>query len=121
MFEDSFRSLCEAAANNEVFRSEYTAKNKTAVFTMLRRIIKLEIVFRRASLGGINNILYCRVYPNKTEDVFYFLPEVFVELGIDEYRSTFFSMIENEQRLKVRFDALWNIVSEHISRIVDAD
>lgn len=120
MFEDSFRSLCEAAANNEVFRSEYTAKNKTAVFTMLRRIIKLEIVFRRASLGGINNILYCRVYPNKTEDVFYFLPEVFVELGIDEYRSTFFSMIENEQRLKVCFDALWSIVSEHISRIEEA-
>lgn len=118
MFEDAFRALCEETARKtDDLGTEFRADKKFAVFTLYRRLIKLELVFKRNSLGNVDNVLYCRVYPNKITDVFYLLPEVFVELDIDEYRAVFFSMIENEERLKACFLQLWSIIEEHLPAI----
>ena len=121
MFDKCFRELCEsAAAKEETFGTEFTSNNKFAVFTMFRRIIKLELVFKKKSFGNVNNVLYCRIYPNKITELFYLLPEVFVELDIADFRSTFFSMIENEARLEACFRQLWCIIKEHLPMIEEA-
>ena len=118
MLEDIFRGLCEEAADKkENYGSEFSADGKLAVFAVYRRMIKLELVFKRRSWGEVNNVLYCRVYPNKINGLFYLLPEVFVELDIPEYRSVFFSMIENEARLRACFAQLMSIIEEHLPAI----
>jgi hypothetical protein len=118
MFEEAFRALCEeAAGKTDNLGTEFRADKKFAVFTLYRRLIKLELVFKRHSLGNVDNVLCCRVYPNKITEVFYLLPEVFVELDIDEYRAVFFPMIENEARLAACFSQLWSILSEHLPAI----
>ena len=111
MFKEKFRSLCEEAAGKiENFGTEFSEEKKLAVFSIYLRLIKLELVFKRHSLGEVKNVLFCRLYPNKAEEVYYFFPEIFVELNIDEYRSTFFSMIENEERLENCFGALFSMI-----------
>ena len=118
MFEEKFFTLCNKAASQlEFLGTEADSHKKFNTFTILRRMIKLELVLKRNSLGGVNNVLYCRVYPNKSAELFYLLPEIFVELDIPEYRSTFFSMIENEERLEACFNALWAIITEHLHQI----
>ena len=118
MFKEKFRSLCEEAAGKiDNFGTEFSEDKKLAVFAIYRRLIKLELVFKRHSFGKVKNVLYCRFYPNKAEEVYYFFPEIFVELNIDEYRSTFFSMIENEERLKNCFGALWEMIVQYLPLI----
>ncbi|MBO4562188.1 MAG: hypothetical protein J5772_01095 [Clostridia bacterium] len=121
MFEERFRGLCEsAAADAAALGTAFVSDRKFAEFTMLLRYIKLELVFKRNSLGQVNNVLYCRIYPNKNTEVFYFLPEIFVELDIPEFRSTFFAQIENEQRLEACFAALWGIIKQYLPEIEEA-
>lgn len=121
MFEDKFRELCEEMEKTEeLMGTSFESGRKFAVFSMLRRRIKLELVFSRSALGLVNNILFCRVYPNKNDEFYYLLPEVFVELDIPEYRSCFFSMIENEKRLEACFAALWSIIKQHLPAVEQA-
>lgn len=121
MFEEKFFMLCNAAAAEiETLGTETHCDKKYTTFTMLRRLIKLELVFKRSSLGQLNNVLYCRVYPSKASELFYLLPEAFVELNVHDYRSTFFAMIENEERLEVCFRQLWSIIREHLPQIEEA-
>ncbi|MBO4849223.1 MAG: hypothetical protein J5586_08750 [Clostridia bacterium] len=118
MFEETFRALCEkAAAGIKTYGTDFEKDRKFAVFTMLRSLVKLELVFKRNSLGQVTNVLFCRIYPNKNSELYYLMPEVFVELGVNEFRSTFFSMIENEERLRACFGALWGIVTEYLPEI----
>ena len=100
MLEDAFQRLCEAyAAKQQGFDGLLSRKGSALVFGLERRVILLELVFRRSALGQLQNTLYARVYPNKNEEIYYLLPELFLELGIEEYRSCFFGQIESEKRL----------------------
>ena len=122
MFETEFQTLCENVAKDEpLFGSAFSATAKEAVYSMVRRVISVELVLRRsAAAGTVNNILYCRIYPNKNREIFYLLPEIFVELGIDEYRSSFFPMIETADRLEACFNALWALLGQYLPAIEDA-
>ncbi len=121
MFKEKFRSLCEEAAGKiENFGTEFSEEKKHAVFSIYLRLVKLELVFKRHSLGDVKNVLFCRFYPDKSAEAYYFFPEIFVELDIAEFRSTFFSMIENEERLENCFGALWSMIAQYIPIIEQA-
>lgn len=121
MFQNEFYELCEkAAAGVMPISTDHDAAEAQQVYTMLFRVIKLELVLKKASFGGIKNVLFCRVYPNKVTSVFYYLPEIFTELDIPEFRSCFYSMIENEERLKACFEALWGIILQYLDTIEEA-
>lgn len=121
MFKEKFRSLCEEAAGKiDNFGTEFSEEKKLAVFTIYRRVIKLELVFKRHSFGDVKNVLFCRFYPDKSAEAYYFFPEIFVELDIAEFRSTFFSMIENEERLENCFGALWSMIAQYLPIIEQA-
>lgn len=121
MFKEKFRALCEEAAGKiENLGTEFSEDKKLAVFTIYRRVIKLELVFKRHSFGEVKNVLFCRFYPDKSAEAYYFFPEIFVELDIAEFRSTFFSMIENEQRLENCFNALWEMIAQYLPIIEQA-
>lgn len=120
MFDEKFFALCESAADTlSPIGTERSSDKKFLTFSVFLNLIGLELVFKRSSLGQINNVLYCRVYPNKASEFFYLLPEAFVELNIQDLRSVFFPMIENEERLEACFRELWSIISEHLPRIED--
>lgn len=121
MFEERFRALCEEAAERlGCYSHEHSTEGKLSVHSYIRPIVKLELVFKSASFGQVKNVLFCRIYPNKSNELYYLLPEAFVELGIPEYRSTFFSMIENEARLEACFNELMSILKERLPRIEEA-
>ncbi len=86
---------------------------KYCSFTMLFRVIKVELVFRRMVMGQIPSVLCLRVYPNKNTDTYYFLPEIFTELGIDEYRACFFAGIDSRDMLSNCLQQLWRVFSAH--------
>lgn len=91
MLEDRFRELCEEEARkNDVIWTRYEADRKEIRFTMLRRVIRLEYAIRKSLVLTTKNVLFCRIYPNKNNEKYYFLPEIFSELGTDEFRATFF-------------------------------
>ena len=122
MFETEFKTLCENAAKDEpLFDSGFSVTPKEAVYSMVRRVITVELVLRRSAAAGmVNNILYCRIYPNKNRNVFYLLPEIFTEMDIDEYRSCFFPMIETAERLEACFNAHWALLKQYLPQIEDA-
>ena len=118
MLEDRFRELCEEEAKkNDVIWTRYEADRKEIRFTMLRRVIRLEYAIRKSLVLTTKNVLFCRIYPNKNNEKYYFLPEIFSELGTDEFRATFFSMIEDEARLEACFNALAAVLNDHIKEI----
>ena len=118
MFQDSFFSLCEKyAAERENCGTERGCTRKIVSFSIEYRALRLEFLFRRSCLEKINNILYCRVYPDKSESVYYLLSEVFVLLGTEDYRAFLFSEIESEERLESCFCQLSAMIDDHFDEI----
>lgn len=118
MLENAFQRLCEAyAAKQQGFDGLLSRKGPALVFGLERRVILLELVFRRSALGQLQNTLYARVYPNKNEEIYYLPPELFLELGIEEYRSCFFGQIESEERLEACFSQLTKILEQWLGPV----
>ena len=117
-FEDRFLELCRDYADRpQTLGTEQGQVRRGVSFTILRRVIRLELLLVRASFGEVRNLLYCRIYPYKTVDFYYLLPELFVGLEIDEYRSCFFAEIETEARLERCFFQLTRLLDQHLPAI----
>ncbi len=122
MLETEFKNLCESAVKNDggVFSLSFEANRRELRFTAVRRVIKIEYVLRRSLLMQVKNVLFLRVYPNKNNGLFYYLPEIFSELGVDDFRAPFFSMIEDEARLAACFSALTELLNDRLGEIEEA-
>lgn len=117
-FEDRFLGLCRGYAEQpQTLGTEQQRVRRGVSFAILRRVIRLELLLVRASFGEVRNLLYCRIYPCKTVDFYYLLPELFVGLEIDEYRSCFFTEIESEDRLERCFLQLTRLLDRHLPAI----
>ena len=91
MFETEFRQLCQSSKcfqeDGKSLGTDLETRGKDTVFTVYRRIVKLELILNRSAIGMVKNTLYCRVYPNKNLEVYYLLPELFAVLNIEEFES----------------------------------
>lgn len=121
MFAEAFYALCKREAERESVIQHIFSQTKKYISCLLEyRIIRIEVVFQRMVLGQVPNILFCKIYPAKSSDTYYFLPEVFCELDIPEYRACFFSTIESEERLEACFSALFELLHQYIPVMEEA-
>ena len=121
MYYEEFIALCEKYADERGLTcGQVSVTKKSASCFVESASIAVEFVFKRSSFGTIFNILYCRVHPDKREEFYYLLPELFVLLGIEEYRSCFFAEIESEERLENCFSQLVNILDIYADEIENA-
>ncbi len=80
--------------------------------------VKIEFVYlQRASTLIPQSTLFCRIYINKNDHIFFHLPELLVYSGIDDFRQCYFSYIENEDRMNACFDALASTIDEYLPLI----
>ena len=118
MFETEFRALCRNCKcfqeDGKSFGTDLETRGKDTVFTVFRRIVKLEVILNPSAAGMVKNTLYCRVYPNKNLELYYLLPELFALLNIDEYASCFFSGIESAERLECCFHQLTRLTEHYL-------
>ncbi|MBR4194785.1 MAG: hypothetical protein IKQ54_10715 [Oscillospiraceae bacterium] len=118
MFETEFRQLCQSSKcfqeDGKSLGNDLETRGKDTVFTVYRRIVKLELILNRSAIGMVKNTLYCRVYPNKNLEVYYLLPELFAVLNIEEFESCFFSNIESGARLECCFRQLTALTERYL-------
>ncbi len=94
----------------------YVAEGKKAIlFTLETRLSKIEFVYTLKGMGLCpKSTLFVRVYPQKNCPLCLHLYEVVKE---NDFRCTYFPMIESPQRLKSCFGLLADMVEEYLPAI----
>lgn len=90
-------------------------EKKNSVFTILTNLSKIEFVYvGKGSVLCPQSTLFVRIFPLKTRDMFFHLYELMEE---DDFRCTYFTYIESEQRMEVCFHNLSHILLEYLPKI----
>ena len=63
------------------------------------------------------NTLYCVVYLNKNSEIYYHLPDLIPFFENKDFRCTYFSVVENTERMEACFTALTAVIDENFSEI----
>lgn len=114
-----FADLCigYAKEKNAVYHSFEEGK-KECIFTVELKLLKMEFCFvKKASTFVSPGTLYSRFFLRKNTVVRYHLPDIIAALKLGDFRSCYFSFIENPQRLENCFSALTAIIDSHLPEI----
>lgn len=108
----------ELASRIDALYFEVSRAKKAHVLSLTLRTVKLQLVYCwRWTDMAPPSVLYCRVFPSKNHPVYLHLPEVLHYLEAKDFRACYFPYIESEQRMEVCFQALTDILVEHLLEI----
>lgn len=88
---------------------------KAVLFSVELRLSKIEFVYTTKSIGVCpKSTLFVRLYPLKNHPFYLHLYEV---MRADDFRCTYFPMIEGAERMRACFDVLAGMVEEYLPTI----
>ena len=105
---------CFASQINALSYSEHREK-RAFIFTIITNLSKIEFVYiGKASIICAPSTMFVRIYPLKTRKIPFHLYEF---MDDEDFRCTYFSCIESEQRMNLCFDTLSHILLEYLPKI----
>lgn len=116
--KECFIKECQKWENkDDVLYAEFETEKWACVFSLYFRMIKIQFVYcwKWENLAP-PSVLYCRIFPNKNIPVYLHFPELFVYLGVDEFRACYFPYIETTKRMEDCFEVLSGIVKDYLQR-----
>lgn len=94
---------------------------KWCAVSVEQRLLKVEFVYVKKELSLVGaSTLYCRLYLNKNSVVFHHLPDLLAAFNIDDFRSCYFSYIENAERMGRCFAVLKDMLTTYTPMLEQA-
>lgn len=105
---------------HRAFDFDIAENKKFSVCAVTLNAVKIEFVYLlRAGTLIAQSTLFCRIYLNKNDPLFFHLPELFDYSNINDFRQCYFPYIENKKRMDDCFSALEAIIDEYLPLIND--
>ncbi len=106
-----------ASKNDSIFVSFFEDKH-FALWTVEFNLIKIDFVFSKKEQTFCPvGTLFCRIYLNKNDELYFHLPELIAYMDLSDYRCYYFSYIENKKRFQACFDVLSSFLNLHLKEI----